>query len=158
MQSAYNFDYQRRLGESIEARVDAFLEGQYDIAPASEEQQRLGIDRILRHRQNGEQHSIEIKADWTASKTGNVFVETVSVSARNIPGWAYSSQADWLVYVLPAERRLLCVTFAELREHLPAWIRKYPKRYISNAGYYTVGHLVPLREFEKVCDFEGVLP
>lgn len=156
----FDFDRQRVKGESIEEKVRAWIAdgGKYWVEKATRKEQSAGIDCWVNNLEEDERHSLEIKADWTASKTGNVFVETVSVSTKNIPGWAYSSKADWLIYVLPAEERLFCIRFDALRKHLSDWVAHYPRRQIPNRDYFTEGHLVPLVEFEKIVEFEGVLP
>jgi hypothetical protein len=148
----YQMKTQLSKGEEAETFIDALFAVDWEISPVSREQQRQGIDRVFTSRKTGRQHSVEYKTDWTAGRTDNVFVETVSVDSEDKPGWAYASRAEWLFYYIPG-KNLLCVTdFVALREQLPRWIAEYPPAPpIPNEGYNTLGILVPLEEFCKYC-------
>jgi hypothetical protein len=145
----YAFKAQLTKGEQSEAELDAYFAQWYDIQPVDREQQRHGIDRIFTRKDNGLVFTIEYKTDWTAGKTHNAFVETVSVDTANKLGWAYSSQADYLIYYVPGAGLVYIITFVLLRACLPAW-RSFPVRKIPNKGYNTIGLLVPLNEFEHI--------
>ena len=145
----YGFNQQLKEGEQQEQKLDAFFARWYNIQPVAMDMQRLGIDRLFTRRDNGHVFKIEYKSDWTASKTGNAFVETVSVDTPHTPGWVYSSQADYLIYYLPKAMRAYIIAFENLRVRLPQWT-KFPTRSIPNQGYNTVGLLVPLAEIERV--------
>jgi hypothetical protein len=132
-----------------ESFLDTFFSTWYEIQKVDREQQRQGIDRIFARKDNGAIHRIEYKADTKASQTGNAFVETISVDTANKPGWAHSSQADFLIYYLPVDMLIYVIAFKDLRKCLPAW-QSFKSRKIPNRGYYTVGLLVPLDEFEKI--------
>lgn len=146
----YDFDTQLRRGQNGEAELDAWFGRTFVIRPATREEQRQGIDRWFTDRRSGERLSVEYKTDWTASRTGNVFVETVSVDTAGKPGWAVSSRAEWLVYFLPDDGLAYVIPFADLRRALPRFERDYPTRRIANRGYHTVGLLVPQDEFERL--------
>lgn len=149
MTVTYDFDAKLRQGERFEAELDAIFSRDYDIRKATMHEQRQGIDRIFTRKDDGAVCRVEYKSDLTASKTGNAFVETVSVDMTGKPGWAYTSQADYLVYYLPKDGTLYVITFDVLRRRLPAW-KRFPSRQIPNRGYKTVGLLVPLAEFERI--------
>ena len=148
----YSFTKQLAQGQTYEQQLDARFGDRYIIQPATPQQQRQGIDRVYRPRKAPDQLlTVEYKADKTAGRTGNAFVETVSVSTTGKPGWAITSEADWLFYlVLGAAEALYILQMAKLRAKLPAWRSRYQERQIPNEGYYTVGLLVPLDEFEKI--------
>lgn len=147
--TAYDFTAQLQLGEHHEADLDRFFSAWYDIRKVDREEQRQGIDRIFTRKDNGAVHRVEYKADSKASETGNAFVETVSVDTANKPGWAHSSQADYLIYYLPKDLLIYVIAFVDLRKRLPKWC-SYRSRRIPNNGYHTVGLLVPLDEFEEI--------
>lgn len=135
-------------GEAAEATLDRHFANRCIIQPATRAQQRQGIDRIFIHRQSGASYTVEYKTDWTAARTGNAFVETVSVDSQGVPGWAYTSQAEWLVYFIPEQSTIYLIAFSDLRARLPHWLatcKAAPP--IPNRGYYTLGILVPLSEF-----------
>lgn len=146
----YDFATQLRRGQGGEAALDAWFGRRFDIRPATRAEQRRGIDRWFTDRASGERLSIEYKTDWTASRTGNCFVETVSVDTADKAGWAVSSQAQWLVYFLPDDGLAYVIPLVSLRAELPRWRREYPVRRIPNDGYHTVGLLVPQDEFERL--------
>lgn len=144
----YKFDMQLKKGELQEERLDKFFSKWYSIRKASRKMQRTGIDRI--YQRNGKQILVEYKSDWTASKTGNVFVETVSIDTENRPGWAYTSQADILIYFLPDDDLVYMLRMKDIRDHLEEWAGKYPEKSIPNRGYCTHGLPVPQWWFEKL--------
>ena len=148
----YQFATQLAQGQSYEQLLDQRFDELYIIQPATPQQQRQGIDRVFRPRKAPhEVLYVEYKADSTAARTGNAFVETISVDTFDKPGWAMSSQADWLMYLVPGVcEALYIIRMADLRLRLPKWRRTCQERRIPNEGYFTVGLLVPLREFEEI--------
>lgn len=145
----YEFKEQLMKGEKSEDKLDAFFSEWYTVKRVDMFQQRQGIDRIFTRKDNGSIFKIEYKTDWTASRTQNAFVETISVDTTDKPGWAYSSQSDYLIYYIPGDELIYVITFIALRARLPCWC-KFPSRRIPNKGYCTVGLLVPLAEFEQI--------
>jgi len=145
-------------GQEIERLLDAYLEPTYEIRPATVREQRQGIDRFLTHRETGETFSIDYKADWLAARTGNVFIETVSVDRTGAAGWALSSRADWIFYYLPQRARLYVLSMAEIVSSLPQWALIYRVATAetpgsgSSDGYHSAGVLVPLAEIERVAE------
>jgi hypothetical protein len=148
----YQFATQLAKGQSYEELLDERFSELHIIQPATPQQQRQGIDRVFRPRSAPhEVMYVEYKADQKAAKTGNAFVEIVSVDTTGRPGWAESSQADWLFYLVPgACEALYIIRMADLRRRLPEWRRTCEQRRIPNEGYHTVGLLVPLAEFEQI--------
>jgi hypothetical protein len=138
-------------GAAAETQLDRHFADRFHITSATRAQQRQGIDRHFTHRQSGATYTIEYKTDWTAGRTGNAFVETVSVDSAAIPGWVYTSQAEWLAYFLPAPATIYLIAFPTLRACLPQWLatcKAAPP--IPNRGYHTLGILVPLPEFAQI--------
>src|SRR5690606_23251114 len=117
---AYQFDAQHADGLAGEAFLDALFSRWYRIRPASAAQQRRGIDRWFRTATR--RLAVEYKTDHTAARTGNAFVETVSVDTAHKPGWAYTSQADYLVYYIPPDGLVYVLRFAVLRRELARWV------------------------------------
>lgn len=148
----YKFATQLAQGQGHEQALDERFKDLYIIQPATPQQQRQGIDRVYRPRKAPHEILyVEYKADSTAARTGNAFVETISVDTFDKPGWAISSQADWLFYLVPgACEALYIIRVADLRLRLPKWRRTCETRRIPNEGYHTVGLLVPLAEFEEI--------
>lgn len=119
----------------------------FTVSPATGEEQRQGIDRHF-----SLPLTVEYKTDATAVRTHNAFIETVSVDTAGKRGWAYTSEADVLVYYIPGDELLYIVRFSRLRARLPHWLDLFPSRRIPNRGYHTVGLLVPLEELEECAD------
>lgn len=144
-----------RSGVRGETALDAAFSPRFEIHRATDEQQRQGIDRIYTDKETGESFTVEIKSDWTTAKTGRAFIETVSVDRDSKPGWAYTSQADMLLYFIPPMLLVYVIRLEDLRLHLSLWERVYPQRSIPNShksgDYFTRGLLVPLAELEKIC-------
>lgn len=154
----YEMNGQLQKGEAAETQLDQHFADRFQIVPATREQQRQGIDRLFTHRETAKSYTIEYKTDWTAGRTGNAFVETVSVDMEGIPGWAYSSQADWLAYYVPGNATIYLIRFTHLRVQLPQWLRTCKAAPpIPNRGYHTLGILVPLTEFAQAASRIEVL-
>lgn len=148
----YTFTTQLTDGQKGERRLDAFFQKWFVIRPATDAEQRQGIDRHFTRRKDQRAFTIEYKTDHTAGRTGNAFVETISVDTDNKPGWALTSQAQLLIYYIPDTGIIYVIDFARLRRNLPRWQQTYPQRAIPNRGYHTHGLLVPLLEFEKIAN------
>lgn len=148
----YTFDAQLAQGEQGEAFLDGVFRRWYIVLPASRDDQRSGIDRWFIHLRLRRVLAVEYKTDARAGQTHHAFVETVSVDTANKPGWAITSQADYLAYYVPGDELVYIIKFARLRLALPRWTRQYPARQIANQGYQTHGLIVPLVEFEKLSE------
>lgn len=146
---AYDFNEQKQRGEISERYLDEYFSRWYDIRPATTMQQRQGIDRHFTRRDNGETSTIEYKTDYAAANTGNAFMELISVDCRYVVGWAYSSCADYLLYLVPGAA-IYVIKFSQLRLQLPFWTRRYEMRSVQNEGYRARGILVPLVDLEKL--------
>lgn len=129
-----------------------FFSDKYHIKSVSRDMQRHGIDRIFTRKTNGDEFSVEYKADATASRTGNAFVETVSVDTQNKPGWAYYCKATFIIYYINSIGPIYVLRTSKLKQALPEWERKYRSVAVPNDGYKTIGLLVPLREFEEIAE------
>lgn len=151
--TTHNFRESYGRGAKGEAFLDQFFAPRFDITDPN--RQRQGVDRLFTPKDGKAPFTVEYKTDYTAVRTHNAFVETVSVDRENKPGWALASQADWLLYYLPEPEQLIyALRFEDVREQVPAWQSTYPQRSIPNHGaggdYNTVGVLVPQEEFERV--------
>lgn len=148
----YKFQRQLQQGEAYERHLDAVFAGEFAIEPATREQQRAGIDRIFTRRSDGKRFTVEYKADSKAGRTGNAFVETTSVDTTGKAGWATSSQADILIYLVTEPETIYCIALPRLRAKLGGWQRKYRNAAANNESYHTLGLLVPLHELELIAD------
>lgn len=148
----YDFQDKLREGQAGEQELDDFFSRWYIIDHATAEQQRQGIDRLYTVLGTRIQKTVEYKSDKTASKTGNAFVEVVSVENKRVCklGWAHTSQAEILLYFLPDDGLIYILRMEDLRRKLARWIQRYKTRYIPNIGYKSAGLIVPLREFERM--------
>jgi hypothetical protein len=151
--TAITYDFQQQLaeGQAYERQLDQhFSRFDIDIRPAMMDEQRQGIDRFFTHRPTGIVDTMEYKADSLAGKTGNAFVETISVDTTNKPGWAVASKAKYLVYLVTEPETIYLVSMKQLRQELPRWQATYRTTSAANDGYRTHGVLVPLHELERI--------
>lgn len=155
--TTYHFGEQKLIGEKGEAVLDGFFAQVYDITPATDAEQRKGIDRHFVNRATQTRMTVEYKTDAVANRTKRAFIETISVDARGRSGWAYTSSADWLIYFVPGAEIVYIIRFTDLRRCLPAWAFTYPVREALNDGYKTFGLIVPLRELEDIAAWKGSL-
>jgi len=145
----YEFNIQLAHGEDGEHFLDKFFSNKFVIYNVTMQQQRQGIDRIFKSKATGKMLKVEYKTDYIAHKTGNVFIETVSVDSNDKKGWIYTSMADYLIYYVVEYSLIYTIHFNTLRKLLPIWLKKYPVKKSPNKDYFTHGVIVPLTEFEK---------
>lgn len=143
-----SFDTDVARGKAAEARIADLFSIDFDIQPASDEEDRSGID--LWFTRGGIEIAVQVKADDVGARTGNLFIETVSVVESNKPGWAETPRADVLLYYVAPLVYIIPMRF--VRENLARWKRQYSEattRDERNDGYHTKGLCVPLREFDR---------
>lgn len=149
--SVFGFDAQLAQGEQYEQVLDEFFASMgARISPVSREDQRRGIDRIWYDPNDGRTWTVEYKADSRAGVTGNAFIETVSVDTAGRRGWAYTSAASLLVYLVTEPQTIYVISMARLRRQLRLWESVYRTAQAANNGYNTHGLLVPLHELERI--------
>jgi len=155
----HSFSKSLEAGKFGEERLDKLFGRMFYIEPVTVEvEKEQGIDRVFRPEGAEWALAVEYKTDAKAAKTGNAFIETVSVDITGAPGWAKKSKADMLAYYVPGLRRVYWLKMSEVRRCLPRWQKDYPKRPSWNDGYRSWGHTVPLSIIENVADavIEGV--
>ncbi len=150
--SSYNFNRQYLQGEQGATFLDRYFSRWFEIERVDAKVQREGIDRYFTTRDHKRRLAVEYKTDETASRTGNAFIETISVDTSDKPGWIYTSKADYLFYYLPTRAVIYMLNMDLLRQRLSNWQAHYPVRKIPNTGYHTHGLLVPLSELEKFAE------
>lgn len=146
------FDESYHQGLQGEAILDQHFDRWFTIRPASAIEQRQGIDRwYIRRIPDGRQRvmAIEYKTDYRAVETGNAFIEIISIDSQAKGGWAYRSQADYLMYYLPQADLVYMLSLQTIRTCLSRWAGEYPIRPAQNKAYNTWGILIALREFER---------
>ena len=146
----YDFSSQHKLGKQGEQVIDQWLRNIYKVTDVSDTPmyQEAGIDRII-ERTNGTTATVEYKFDIAARRTGNLFFETVSSDTQGIPGWGWTSQADYWIFLVP-EQEIIVVRPGKLRSLV--WQRQtvLEERTVPNKNYKTLGVPVPLSEVRKV--------
>lgn len=146
---AYQFEEQFSNGKSGEYVLDEYFAGFYDIQSATREQERCGIDRIFTG-SSGKRFTVEYKTDTAAARTGNLFIETISVDTVPKLGWARTCSADYIILYIPGWQRAYIVKPTLIRARLPEWIRRYRLMPIDNGEYFTYGVPVPHQMVEAL--------
>lgn len=149
----YDFAVQLAIGQAAEQLLDAELRRRgFTVRPASHDEQRRGIDRWANRPPMTQIYAIEYKEDLRAHQTGNAFIEILSVDTVGRLGWAYTSQAHYLLYYVPGDELVYVLRMMAIREAVPLWERSCRTVKVRNDGYCTHGVLVPLRELEALAD------
>lgn len=157
---SYQFGRQHRQGKAAEHFIYSTFQDAFNVIPAPDYLQEQGCDFTFTDRTNHQVWKVELKTDTRAARSGNAFVETVSIARDgepHQPGWAHTSISDWLLYYLPNTMppRIYRISFDLLRLELPRWLDSYPARLIPNhdpkrGDYHTIGILVPLEELQAI--------
>lgn len=150
-QKTYSFVEQLDIGEQYEDVLDEYFGQWYEIAEVDINQQRKGIDRIFTGKSGGDSKTIEYKADEKTQDTGNVFIETWSVMEMGKYGWAWTCQADMLIY-LAIPDTIYMIQPIKVRESIPKWEKRYGLKTVKNKHYTSAGITVPIGVFELSCD------
>lgn len=148
--TTYDFHEQLKVGKQGEEFLDQYFGATYTITPATDEEQRMEIDRHFAPKNGSPPFTVEYKTDPKASKTHNAFIETISVDTRGKLGWIAMSAANYLIYYVTGDEIIYVLRFADLRRRLPYWAIRYPVRAVRNNGYQTWGIVVPLHELEQL--------
>ena len=145
----YDFETQRKVGQQGEILLDQWLSPAYKVLDVSEDlkYQQSGIDRVVT-RSDGSVITVEYKFDIAAKRTGNLFFETISNDKEQIPGWGWSSQADYWIFLIP-EQEILVFKPGKLRALVWELQTSLKQRSIANKGYNTIGYPIPLLQARK---------
>jgi len=155
----YNFNEQYEKGVKGENRLDKFFNTIFNIGQVPRILQQFGCDRIFTNIQSKKRYLIEYKSDERAAKSGNIFVETISVDTENKLGWAYTSCSQYICFYIPGKGEIYIVSTLYIKAKISEWISKYEIKRIKNEGYYTEGVAVPIDEIKKIATayYEGIL-
>ena len=146
----YDFETQRKVGQEGEIFLDQWLRPIYKVVDVSEDEkyQQSGIDRLVT-RSDGTVISIEYKFDIAAKRTGNLFFETTSNDKEGIPGWGWTSQANYWIFLIPMQE-IIVFQPGKLRALVWQLQRSLKEKRVANKGYNTIGYPIPLTAARKV--------
>ncbi len=148
------YDFKTQLDRGVEAeklvadyldRMGFYVEEAKDMAL-----QRKGIDYFVVS-PTGVLMSVEIKTDFRAAETGNVFLETVSVEKYGIVdklGWIYTSAAQVLVYYVTGLEEIYFVDMTAFKMKVADFKEWYREVEIKNKTYVGRGLVMPLKDFK----------
>lgn len=156
--SVHDFECKLAEGKFGERLLDIYFKRWFKIQDVPMSDQQRGIDRVFLNEESQAVYTVEYKTDAKAYETGNVFIETESISATMKAGWGYTSQAQLLFYFLPQTMTVYIVSMVAVRQHIPGWLDRYPTAPAPNIGYNTTGILVPLPEFVGISMRERRIP
>ncbi len=96
--------------------------------------------------QEGQITSIEVKWDSVISKTGNLFIETMTNSQKQIKGWFTFCEAEYLYYGDSKNKLFYVIEMAQLREYIEANKANLEvRRANENNGMKTSeGYIIPI--------------
>ena len=145
----HSFNEKLEQGKAGEKALDGYFSEYFLIAEPPNNDigtwaDRRGIDRTFTHRGTHITVSVQYKTDWKAAKTGNAFIETVSVDRDGVRGWAYTCLAQRIYYFVPPRNEIYQLDTTTLKRHLPEWENRYTTGNSINATYTTKGLKVPL--------------
>jgi hypothetical protein len=154
----YDFGKQFRSGKDGESEVISWLKTRYEAEDMGNnlDVQRSGID-LLVHLADNSTISLEVKCDKTARRTQNLFFETVSVDKNNTKGWGTTSQAKYLIYLIP-DQEIIVIQLSELRNLFNELRPTLKEKTIPNKGYNTLGFPISLNYVRNVADYVENFP
>lgn len=160
MSDVHNFGDSLERGAAGEEFIARWLSqwGTVDMVEDMEVQRR-GIDMILNH--DGRPMTLEVKTDYRAAETGNVFLETVSVQTEggksSKPGWLFTCSADRLVYYVPGLFIGVYIPQDLVDKYHYSWNANYPIGRAYNRGYHSEGLLVPVGVMSRAAIYKKAI-
>lgn len=163
MSNVQNFEDILSLGKFNEDRIDNWLKKNnpdIKIEIVGPVIQSLGIDRIITNPE-GIRFSAEYKSDNRIASTGNIFLELIRYKQTNTKGWAYTSIANYIYILSPKDGKLFIIDAALMKCKLfdtsDGWLKTCKQvnnqtKVQSGTTYDAVGLLVPVHDFEVMCD------
>lgn len=148
--TVHNFQESLARGTKSAHKVISYMSRKYgwhvEVAAMSDELR--GVDYWITTA-TGSTVAIEVKSDFAAATTGNVFVETVSNFGKHKLGWGLTCESDFILYAVPG--KVLCATTPKIIKFMlvTQWLKCYKLRRAKNETYESEGVLVPLSEFLK---------
>jgi hypothetical protein len=154
---SYDFSTQKKIGLDGEKILDSWLGKTYQISDVSSISyyQKAGIDRVLsigKHIVN-----VEYKLDMRARQTQNIFFEHISQDHGMVPGWGWSSQADYWIFLIP-DQKILVIEPGVMR--CIVWQNKgnLDEKCVRNQTYNTLGYPLPISRVESAAKLVVKLP
>lgn len=146
----YDFETQHKIGKTGELFLDHWLSNNYRVLDVSRDKdyRQSGIDRVVT-RLDGSIITVEYKLDIAAKRTGNIFFETISNDKEKIPGWGWSSQADYWFFLIP-DQEIIVFKPGKLRALVWEIKKSLKERSVANKRYNTIGYPIPLIKARKV--------
>jgi len=146
----YDFKSQHKIGKEGEQFIDRWLKKNYKVTDVSDipSYQKSGIDRII-EKKDGTTINVEYKFDVAAKRTGNIFFETVAVDNQSIPGWGWTSQADYWIFLIP-EQEIIIVQPGNFRALIWQQQKVLKEKTVPNKNYNTLGVPVSLSDVKKI--------
>lgn len=151
--TAFEQTPQWKSGQSVADFLDAYYRAKgWQVTPTTPHEERV-LCLGDRHFRQAQIHlHVEYKSGLQTYSTGNIFLETVSVDSKGVPGWVYTCKADIILYAALLNKKILVFLPDQLRRHIETLklrfrTAKTGKR--QNQGYDTHGVLVPLAYAES---------
>lgn len=151
----YDFETQNRVAKAGSAFIEKYLRSKpnvVDVVNVEENPayQKKDIDLVVhvRHGENVELYTVEIKVDQYFDKTRNYFFETISNDVYNTLGCFLKSEADFLFYYFPS-REIHIFNLEPAREWFKAHKEEFKECWVQNQGYRSKGSLVPRKLFAE---------
>ncbi len=132
----YDWNEQLTKGEKAEHVIDDWVIDNWEmrVEEVPMEFQRRGIDRI-----------------WTSPDD-----LIVSVDTFDIPGWTYTSIAQYLLYYIPPSNIFYMMPMTEIKRKVSAWLGGRKPIRFRNKDYCAYGVLFPLRRIRQECIYEKI--
>jgi hypothetical protein len=145
----YNFETQLKIEDEYTPLILKYLEQSSGLKPVDVRNQCLEYDFLL-----GAQR-LDLKADTLMCETNNFFIETESVRIVK-KGWLYNQNVDVILYLDTKRLHLYLLPLKHLQEHEKQIISRPFKTIRQDKNYQTAGHIIPIDELFRLCQFKRV--
>lgn len=132
------------FGEDVFSQLLGLIGANVEDVSGDKKWQKMGIDFVA----DGVWY--DTKYDTRSNETGNIAVETVSRRVDGVveaPGWIYTSEADYIVYIYQWGQRWIVQFFTT--ENLREIVKGKQLRPVYNRGYQAEVALVPVKTLDE---------
>lgn len=149
MKRRYGFGNRARIGAQGLTKIIKYLEGLEQTKSVTDvskdrEYQKKDID-LLWKKTTGPVCYVEVKTNKWGIVTGNFFFETWSVHEKRVKGWFYTSEADYIFYLI--NNNLYILPLQQIRKiNLEKYKEKSTQTIRKGKTYTTIGRLVPIKD------------
>lgn len=132
------------LGGDVKAELGAYFSQWYDVTHVDSKKKDFEFTR------DGKTTSAKLIVDEKAGDTSRLFIEVWSVYELGRYGWAWTTDADLLLYFASPDTIYIAKPI-DVRQEIPYWMGVFGTVSVKRKGFHRVGIPVSEEVFRDIC-------